>query len=272
MTLHRLRPLLSVALMLFSVASIAGAPPSDAVWTALLQRHVVVVDGGHASRVDYAGMRRDQSRLDAYAGQLSAVAPAQFHGWNRNDRMAFLINAYNAFTVQLVLMRWPKLTSIKDIGGLFSSPWKKDFFVLLGQRTNLDQVETQLRSSDYADPRIHFALNCASIGCPMLRTEAYAGDRLDRQLDDAMRRFLGDRSRNRYDQGRNALEVSKIFDWYADDFARDRTGSAQSFLAAHAGLLNDDPAIQRRIRDQHVDIDFLPYNWRLNGVSSPTDH
>lgn len=257
-------------LMLLSATAVAATMPPSALWTVLLQRHVVVIDGGHASRVDYAGMRRDQSTLDAYTRQLSAITPARFAQWNRTEQMAFLINAYNAYTVQLVLTRWPRLRSIKDIGGLFSSPWKQDFFVLLGQRTNLDHIESLLRTGkNYADPRIHFALNCASIGCPMLRDKAYAGDRLDRQLEDAMQRFLGDRSRNRYDPSRDALRVSKIFDWYAGDF-RDGPGrSVAELLAAHAAQLSDDPKLQARIRAQRVGIHYLPYDWRLNAVGAP---
>ncbi|WP_291775728.1 DUF547 domain-containing protein [Castellaniella sp.] len=262
-------PMVAV-LMLLSAAAVAAPMPSSVLWTSLLQRHVVVIDGGHASRVDYAGMRRDRSALDAYTRELSAITPAQFAQWNRTDQMAFLINAYNAFTVQLVLRRWPRLSSIKDIGGLFSRPWKQDFFVLLGQRTNLDHIESLLRTGKYyADPRVHFALNCASIGCPMLRAKAYAGGRLDRQLEDAMQRFLGDRSRNRYDPSRDVLRVSRIFDWYAGDF-RDGPGrSVAGLLAAHAAQLSDDPKIQARIRAQRVDIQFLPYNWQLNAVGAP---
>ena len=261
--------LLCATLILFSAASLAQAPPSTMGWNDLLQQHVHVMDDGHGSQVDYAGMRRDRTQLDAYARQLSAVTPAQFQGWSRNQQKAFLINAYNAFTVQLVLTRWPEVNSIKDLGGLFSSPWKKDFFSLLGQRSDLDDIESRLRSKEYADPRVHFALNCASISCPMLRAEAYSADRLDGQLDDAMSRFLGDHPRNRYDSRRDALQVSKIFDWYADDFAQAPYHSVAGLLALHAAQLSDDPKIVARIRAQLVDIDYLPYDWHLNGLATP---
>lgn len=252
----------------FAAAADTSALPSNAVWTSLLQKHVQVFDHGHASRVDYAGMRSDHMRLDSYTQSLSAVTSAQFKSWNSDDRKAFLVNAYNAFTVQLILTRWPKLDSIKDLGGLITSPWKKDFFKLLGEQTDLDHVETLLRSGEgFHDPRIHFAINCASISCPMLRTDAYVGDRLGEQLDDAEKNFLADRSRNRYDKSKNALEVSKIFDWYADDFNAGG-GSVKKLLASHADLLSDDPAVQQRIAQQKVEVDFLPYNWKLNGASS----
>jgi len=145
-------------LMLLSAATVAGQAPSNALWTSLLKHHVVIVEGGHASRVDYAGMRRDQILLDKYTRQLSAVAPAQFRTWGKSEQMAFLINAYNAFTVQLILRRWPKLDSIKDLGGLFSSPWRQRFFILLGHRMDLDGIEAMLREPGrYNEPRIHFA-------------------------------------------------------------------------------------------------------------------
>lgn len=258
---------LTAFLLMAGTAMAAGAPPSSSAWTALLQQNVRWVDGGHASRVDYAGMKRDRTRLDTYAQSLSAISPAQFHRWNRNDQMAFLINAYNTFTVKLILTRWPQLSSIKDLGSLFSSPWKKDSFILLGQKTSLDHLESLLRT-DYHDPRIHFAINCASIGCPALRNDAYDGAHLDSQLADAARRFLGDHSRNRYDAADGSLHVSKIFDWYANDFQGGKNSSVKQFLAAYAAVLSDDTAVQKRLRQQQVPIDYLPYNWKLNGVGA----
>ena len=260
-------------LMLVNAAAAAAPVPSSEIWSSLLERHVVVIDGGHASRVDYAGMRRDEVLLDAYTGQLSAVTSAQFDAWGKADQMAFLVNAYNAFTIEKVLTRWPELHSIKDLGSFLSSPWRDRFFTLLGERRDLDDVEGMLRAPGrYDDPRIHFALNCASIGCPMLQPFAYTGTRLDHQLDKAVACFLGDSSRNRYDETVGTLEVSHIFDWYADDFSRGRAGSVKGFLAAHAALLSNDPMIQRRLREQSLSIHFLPYDWRLNGVASSNLH
>ena len=201
---------------------------------------------------------------------VSFASTAQFRAWARPDQMAILINAYNAFTIQLVLTRRPRLAPIKDIGSLLSSPWNQDFFTLLGRRTNLDHVESLLRTTrGYDDPRIHFALNCASVDCPMLRNEACVGDRLHSQLDDATRRFLGDRKRNRYDPNRDALQVSKIFDWYANDFRVGSYRSVAALLSAHAAQLSNDPKIQARIRAQSIDIAFLPYDWHLNAVGTP---
>jgi hypothetical protein len=183
--------------------------------------------------------------------------------------MAFLTNAYNAFTISLVLTRYPDLKSIKDLGGFLSTPWKQKFFKLLGDSMSLDEIEGLLRVPGiFDDPRIHFAINCASIGCPMLREEAYVGDRIDHQLDDAMRRFLSDRTRNRYDASENRLKISKIFDWYGNDFAQGHHGftSVSQTLSVSAEVLADSAADRERIRSGQAAIEFLSYDWRLNDV------
>jgi Protein of unknown function, DUF547 len=184
--------------------------------------------------------------------------------------LAFLINAYNAYTVELVLSAYPKLKSIRDLGGLFGSPWKKQFFKLFGQPAHLDHIEHDLIRAPgrYAEPRIHFAVVCASIGCPDLREEAFVAGKLDAQLEDAMRRFLSDRSRNRYNATKDRLEVSKIFDWYSRDFERGDKGftSVSQALGRYAGQLADDPRARERIRSGQVKVDFLDYDWSLNDV------
>jgi Protein of unknown function, DUF547 len=242
--------------------------PTHAAWTALLKRHVVLRDGARASQLRYAGMAADRAALKAYLAALAAVAPAQFEGWSKPAQMAFLINAYNAATVELILTRYPKLESIKDLGGLLSNPWKPKIVPLLGTMRSLDQIEHEMLRARgrYDDPRLHFAVNCASIGCPMLREEAFVGERLDAQLDEQARRFLGDRTRNRWNAERRRLEVSKIFDWYGEDFRLGHQGIASlpAYFARHADLLADAPADRERIRTQKVEIAFLDYDWTLN--------
>ena len=258
---------LAAALLLLA----AGARADDALhvpWTALLQRHVAWNAEGTASTVDYDGFARDRAALDAYLTALAAVPQASFDGWHKAERQAFLINAYNAQTVALILTRWPDLESIKDLGGLFSSPWKQRYFDLLGARRSLDEVEHGLLrgAPDFDEPRIHFAVNCASIGCPALRNEAYVAERLDAQLEDQTKRFLSDRSRNRYAPNSNTLEVSKIFDWYGSDFRSGDRGKADlpAFFARYASQMSDTPEAQQRIRDGTAKIVFLDYDWALN--------
>ncbi len=249
----------------------AGFDHSHAAWTVLLKKHVKLIDGGKASALRYAGMAQDQAALRAYGASLSAVPAATFDAWTPAQRMAFLINAYNAYTVELILTRYPRLASIKDLGSLISNPWKPRFIPLLGGMMSLDGIEHEtLRARGrYDDPRIHFAVNCASIGCPMLREEAFVADRLDAQLDEQTRRFLGDRSRNRYNPASAKLEVSKIFDWYGDDFKQGHRGitSLASFLGRHADLLADAPADREKLKAGGVPVAFLDYDWKLNDAA-----
>ena len=243
---------------------------SHAAWTALLRRHVVLLRGGQASQVRYAGFAAERPALKAYLASLSAVTPAQFGGWTKPQQMAFLINAYNAFTVELILTKYPDLKSIKDLGSLFSSPWKPTWIDLLGEKVSLDGIEHErLRARGrYDDPRIHFAVNCASVGCPMLREEAFVAARLDAQLDQQTQRFMADRTRNRYSPSRGRLEVSNIFDWYGEDFRLGHRGitSLQNYLAGFADVLADAPADRDRVRSTGLYIAFRDYDWALNDV------
>jgi hypothetical protein len=244
---------------LIVVALACAALPAQAVdhgaWNALVQKHVVVLAGQHASQVDYAGMARDRAALKAYLDRLSQVSKDEFDGWPKNERKAFLINAYNAFAVEKILTRWPDIRSIWDFGKIFGNPFKDDFFMLLGAPMTLDGIEHGMlrKPGAYDDPRIHYAVNCASIGCPMLREEAYVTARLEAQLDEQAVRFLSDRSRNRFRGGR--LEVSKIFDWFKEDFE-----PREKYFARYAQVLGYPGGA--------VPIDFLDYDWSLNDLRS----
>lgn len=259
------------AALAWSAAPAARAADFDdthAAWTALLRRHVRVLPGGHATQLDYAGMAADRAALGRYRAALSAVPAATFAGWPRAARQAFLVNAYNAFTVELVLTRYPGLGSIQELGRLFSTPWKPRWIDLLGTQVSLDDIEHAMlrQRGAYDDPRVHFAVNCASIGCPALREEAYVATALDAQFDAQALRFMGDRSRNRWNDRRQRLELSKIFDWYGEDFRLGHRGigSLPAFAARFADVLADDPAARERIRGGGVPITFLDYDWSLN--------
>ncbi|MBI2311738.1 MAG: DUF547 domain-containing protein [Betaproteobacteria bacterium] len=241
-------------------------------WDTLLKKHVVWVNGGTASRVNYAAFEKDRIELKRYLDSLSAVTPPEFDGWTRSQQLAFLLNAYNAFTVELILGEYPKIKSIRDIGGVFGSPWKKRFFMLLGKSRHLDDIEHgMIRARGvYDDPRIHMAAVCASIGCPGIRTEAFTAARLDAQLEDSVVRFLSDRSRNRYNPGNNTLEVSSIFDWYERDFSSGFKGytSVDAFLAKYADALADAPESRARIRNAQAVLRHLDYDWALNDTAT----
>jgi hypothetical protein len=249
----------------------AGAQAFDtthAAWTALLRKHVRVLRGGQATAVSYAGFAADRAALKAYLDSLSVLPPAVFAAWPRAERQAFLTNAYNAFTVELILTRYPELKSIKDLGSLLSSPWKPKWIALLGAKASLDDIEHAMlrKRGDYDDPRVHFAVNCASIGCPALREEAFVAARLDAQMDEQALRFMSDRTRNRWNAQRQRLELSKIFDWYGEDFRLGHRGIASlpAFAARYADQLADAPADRERIRAGKADIAFADYDWSLN--------
>lgn len=255
---------LAGALALLCVATVAPAAGLDnAQWDGLLQRHVRVLDGGNVTQVDYRGMQAEQPLLREYLAAMAAVKPKLFASWSKADQLAFLINAYNAWTLELVLNGNPRIDSIKDLGSLFQSPWKQQFVKVLGKTRSLDELEHELIRGEqgYQEPRVHFALNCASIGCPALRAEAYNGAKLEQQLNDAQQHFLSDRSRNRLSG--DSLEVSSIFKWYRADFELNGQDLA-AYLAAQATALDLASAQRQQLLDGQIEIEFLDYDWRLN--------
>ncbi len=256
----------SLGLLALPAARAQTFDHSHAAFTALLKKHVVVVGSGKTTQMRYGGMAGDRAALKAYTDSLSAVSKGAFDGWSKSQQMAFLINAYNAFTIELILTKYPNLKSIKDLGSLLSSPWKPKFIKLLGTEMSLDDIEhnTLRAKGRYDDPRVHFAVNCASIGCPALREEAFTAERLEVQLEEQAARFFSDRSRNRFEAGK--LEVSKIFDWFGDDFKHGYKGinSLPQYLAKYADKLADAPADRDAVRGQKVPVSFLDYDWTLN--------
>lgn len=264
-------------LLLLAASAVAaqGFDHEHKAWTALLHKHVVLVDGGRASQVRYAAFAKDRPALKAYLETLSKVAQTEFDRWSKAQQMAFLINAYNAFTVEKILTRHPDIKSIWDFGRVFGNPFRDRFFTLLGRASYLDQVEHEIlrKPGSYDEPRVHYAVNCAAIGCPMLREEAFVAERLDQQLEEQARRFLSDRSRNRYNPQTGRLEVSKIFDWFKEDWLSGYRGfkgtaapvrSHRQYFSTYASLLADHPDHQRAIREEKVEIDFIAYDWGLN--------
>jgi hypothetical protein len=274
--------LLALALSL-GTAGAARAQDFDhqhKAWDALLRRHVVLISEGRASQLRYAALARERAALEAYLGSLSAVPRAEFEGWAKPERMAFLINAYNAFTVEKILTRYPKIESIWDFGRFFGNPFKDRFFRLLGEDVSLDWIEhdTLRVPGAYDEPRLHYVLNCAAVSCPMLREEAYVPGRLAEQLEDQARRFLSDHSRNRYSAAQRRLEVSKVFDWYRVDWERRARGfdggappsaSLAEYFAPYAGLLAATPQGERQVAERNAPIAYLEYDWSLNDAPGP---
>ncbi|MFZ8200082.1 DUF547 domain-containing protein [Alteromonas portus] len=250
----------------------------------LLSEHVKTIDNGASTQVDYHGFKQDRERLTQYLNSLAKVKKSTFDGWNKADQLAFLINAYNAYTVDLILTEYPKIKSIRDLGGFFSSPWKKEIAPLLGKTRTLDEIEHELirgqgqNAKGYNEPRIHFAVNCASIGCPALREEAYVGAKLDSQLNAQTKRFLADTSRNRMDG--NTLKLSKIFDWYSKDFENNANRKSESwqgaknvntenlsqFLLLYKDALSLSSQQVSVLEQDTAELEFLNYDWALNAT------
>jgi len=260
----RLNILLVTALMLLTWPTFAF-DHSHGLFAKALAGHVQWQEDGHNSLVNYAALQVAPVDLDRYLEALSAVEAVEFESWPSEEQLAFLINAYNAFTLKLIVDHYP-LDSIRDIGNVWQSPWKRRFFSLLGEPMHLDQIEHEIirEPGRYDEPRIHFAVNCASIGCPALRPEPFTAAALEAQLEDSTRRFLGDASRNRYREG--SLEVSSIFKWYREDFERGWRGAGdlKGFLALYAGALDLNEDVRQQLAGGTVKIHFLDYDWNLN--------
>ena len=263
------------ALAMLDLPSVAAAPGAStgadalhAGWDALLKRHVMWTSGGEASTVNYRGFLADRAELRRVLEGYASVSRTQYDAMRRDERLAFLVNVYNAWTIEFVLTRYPELKSIKELGSLLQSPWKRRFVRLFGEEVHLDHIEHEVVRAPgvFDEPRIHFALVCASVGCPALRPEAFVAARLDAQFEDSARRFLRDRARNRFNPRTGKLEVSKIFDWYKADFERGGRGAAsrEAFFARYADLLADDPKDQAAVRELRVPIAHLDYDWSLN--------
>lgn len=207
--------------------------------------------------VDYAGLKAQPADLDAYLDEVARVSGPDFEEWSRPQRLALLINLYNAATLKLVVDHHP-VTGIRKIGGWLTSPWELPVVRLWGRTNSLDWLEHGIIRPRYAEPRIHFAVVCAAKGCPPLRTEPFIAERLDAQLDDQTRRFLAQRDKNRLDVATRTLHLSPIFKWYRGDFEIDGDGLQQFlrpyFSEAEVPVL-DDPKL--RIR-------FTDYDWSLN--------
>lgn len=262
-----MRQTLFLLLLLFSLQSYAFDHAHRA-YDKLLD--AIVTEKGSQSFVDYDKLKDNPASLNNYLAQIEAVSKDEFESWNKQQRMAFLINTYNAFTLKLILNNYPEIESIRDLGGLiFSSPWDKKFFTLFGKKTSLGYIEHDVLREKYNEPRIHFAVNCASKGCPALQKEAYVANRLEEQLEQAAIQFMRDPERNRFDKDKKLLEISSIFNWFTGDFTKN--GSLKDFIAPY---ISDDPEIRKILTATSerfnpantISIIYLDYDWSLNKI------
>jgi hypothetical protein len=265
-----MRSLIIAIFCLLYGTTVDAADFSHSQWDTLLRQNVTYVRGGKASAVNYSGFAQNRASLRAYVAQAGAVTQAEFDTWSRASQLAFLINVYNANTINLVLDGYPRIQSIREMGRLGQTPWQRPILPLFGSQRSLDYVEHGLirRSNLYNEPRIHFALNCAAVSCPALRSEAYVGARLEAQLEDQTRKFLSDTTRN-YLYG-NQLNLSPIFRWYQGDFQNGNRGfrSLKDFLISYAADLGLSSENIAKLRNGEIQINYLDYNWDLNSFST----
>ena len=222
--------------------SFNSKPVSHEMWDDLLKKHISV-DGN----VNYKGFLNDRTELKKYLDLLSSSHPD--NSWSKEERMAYWINAYNAFTIELILRNYP-VKSIKDIGII--SPWHVGFIEIQGEKYDLNDIEHNILRKKFNDPRIHFAIVCASYSCPELRNGAYTASNLYSQLDEQARQFINDPSRNKISATR--IKISKIFDWFTKDFTVN--GSLVDYLNKYSSTRIDSKA----------KISYLQYNWSLNSL------
>ena len=226
-------------------------PISHAAWDAQLERYV-----SEEGWVDYEAWVQDSAALKDYLRTLRAHHPNEAN-WTRDERLAYWINAYNAFTVELILDHWP-VSSIKDIKqgtGFINSVWDIKFIEIEGHRYDLNDIEHGIIRPKFEDQRIHMAVNCASVSCPRLRDEAYVAERLDEQLDDQVRSAFRSFRNDLSDPA--APKVSSIFKWYGPDFEWGGS-SLRAFVEEYGGVELADGA----------EFEYLDYDWAINSQSN----
>jgi hypothetical protein len=263
--------LIAVALVpwLFSESSAASQVPEPDViafdhshtqWSQVLELFQ------REDRIDYQALQKNREPLDRYLTTLTHVTPEQYETWNRNQRFAFWINTYNAFTVHLVVQNYP-LESIRDLGTIFNKVWDKRFIPLTrfdpqgkGRNLSLNDIEHEILRPRFEDARVHAAINCASIGCPPMRAGAFSAAGLEAELDSQVRAWLADPERNRFDQAKKTMVVSEIFKWFSEDFERD-AGSVRDWIVRYA-----PPDAAKWLRTEKVRRKYVDYDWSLNDV------
>lgn len=214
--------------------------------------------------VDYKNLSRD-NRLNEYLAQLSKTNPENL---SRNEKLAFWINAYNAFTLHIIVENYP-IESITDLhtGGriigfiLGKTVWDKEFIKINRKKYDLNEIEHEiLRKMD--EPRIHFAIVCASISCPEIRNEAFEAEKLETQLKDQAFKFINDPTRNSFNLDKREANISEIFNWFEEDFGKDE----EEVLLFLSNYLPVNIGSDIKLNVSEWDVSYMNYDWRLNDI------
>lgn len=216
--------------------------------------------------VNYAALQANPQTLRNVVVSLAALAPSTYAAWGDAEKISFLINAYNALTLNAIIEQQPLKGSIKDIWGV----WNFKKHTLMGQSVTLDTIEHEMLRKEFQEPRIHAALVCAAISCPPLRQDPYMGDSLNQQLDDQVRKWLSSAHGLTIDRAQNQVSISSIFDWFGEDWQAQYTvagtfaGSAKeraalNFISNYVSPEDKEYLVQGRYK-----LDYLTYDWSLN--------
>ena len=238
---------LFIICFIVTLFTFAQKAPSHNQWDKLLKKNV-----NASGMVNYKNFQKDKTELDSYLKILNENPPQS--SWSENEQKAYWINAYNAFTVSLILQHYP-VKSIKDIGPAIqipfvNTPWDIKFFKIGNSKYDLNNIEHKMLRKKFNDPRIHFAIVCASMSCARLSRDAYTGDKLEAQLEAAGKDFLNDKAKNNIRTDK--ADLSKYFTWYQGDFTK--KGSLVDFINKYS---------QTKI-NANTKISYLDYNWSLN--------
>lgn len=214
--------------------------------------------------VDYSSLKANRSDLDAYVDSLAQISPGNSPSLfpDKNSKLAYWINAYNAFTLRGVIDNYPT-KSVRDVHALYGFFWRIKFNAG-GKKMSLRALENEIIRK-FNEPRIHFAIVCASEGCPRLSREAYIGERLDGQLEAQAQKFINEERNVKFDAKANALHMSKIFDWFAEDFLVAFPGEKDKKKVTEylKPYLNNS---RRQALDtfKSAKIEYIEYDWRIN--------
>lgn len=247
-----------LALLPMNPGAEAASDLSYDTWKQALAEHAA---GG---RVDYAEIKKSPARLNQFLDEMQAAPRKDFETWNRDQKIAFWVNTYNAAAVKVVIdhyplhkrLGWKALAYPAESIQQIPDVWDRKVVEALGRRLSLNEIENEILRKEFSEPRIHFALVCASLGCPVLRDEPYEAGQLDSQLEDQARKFLSDPNKFRYEKKSDKIHLSPIFKWFKEDFKQ--KGGVTAFLKNYlpeeiAGALSP-----------RTEIEWLDYDWSLN--------
>ena len=244
---------------LLSLNIFASFDHTHSSWDKLLKKYVTAKSD--YNRFQYKKLKankNDLKSLNQYLKSLSSVSMKEYQTFSKQQKLAFLINAYNAYTIDVIFTRYP-VKSIRDIGFLSMGPWRRENIKLLSKEMSLHQIEKDYLIDKFNAPRIHFAINCASVGCPSIQPFAFNHKELEKQFEVSAKDFVLNKSKNYYDSKEDKLKISKIFEWYAYDFD-EKYGSVKKYLAPI--LAKNNKKLEKRILN--AKIEYLDYDWALN--------